>query len=65
MQYTTNYTQFGQTFHHLNDFYDYHEMAFDGLGLMYAYGPSYGLVRWTWVSAWEQTIAKGWDLLPN
>jgi len=65
MQYTTNYSQFGQTFHHLNDFYDYTEMAGDGLGLMYAYGPSYGLVRWTWVSAWEQTKAEGWDLLPE
>ena len=65
MQYTTNYSQFGQTFHHLNDFYDYSEMAGDGLGLMYAYGPSYGLVRWTWVSAWEQDKAEGWDLLPE
>lgn len=65
VQYTTNYTQLGQTFHHLNDFFDYTEMKSDGHGFMYAYGPSYGLVRWTWVSAWEQDQAEGWDLLPH
>jgi len=64
-QYTIDYTQHGQTFHHLNDYFDYTEMAGDGLGLMYAYGPAYGIVRWTWVSAWEQNEANGWDLVPE
>ena len=64
-QYTVNYTSHGQTFDHLNNYYDYREMAGDGLGLMYAYGPAYGIVRWTWVSAWVQYSAQGWDLIPN
>ena len=64
-QYTIDYTQHGQTFDHLNDYFDYTEMAGDGLGLMYAYGPPYGIVRWTWVSAWEQNEAGGWDLIPD
>jgi hypothetical protein len=62
-QYTIDYTQHGQTFNHLNDYFDYTEMAGDGLGLMYVYGLPYGIVRWTWVSAWEQNEANGWDLV--
>jgi hypothetical protein len=65
VQYTTDYSQLGQTFHHLNDYFDYTEMKTDGHGFMYAYGPTYGLVRWTWVSAWTQDKAEGWDLLPD
>jgi len=65
MQYTLDYTQFGQTFNHLNDYFDYREMAGDGLGFMYVYSPSSGIVRWTWVSAWEIFDAEGWDLVPK
>jgi hypothetical protein len=65
MQYTVNYSQFGQTFQHLNNYFDYRPMGTDGLGFMYAYGPQYGLVRWTWVSYWSLDQANGWDLIPN
>lgn len=64
-KYTVNYSQLGQTFTHLNNYFDYREMSTDGSGFMYAYGPSYGFVRWTWVSAWDQDKAEGWDLLPE
>jgi hypothetical protein len=65
MQYTVNYSQFGQTFEHLNNYFDYRPMSTDGSGFMYAYGPSFGLVRWTWVSYWSLGHADGWDLIPN
>jgi len=65
MQYTLNYSQFGQTFQHLNNYFDYRPMSSDGLGFMYAYGPSSGMVRWTWVSYWSLDKADGWDLVPN
>ncbi|HMG90658.1 MAG TPA: hypothetical protein VK589_11385 [Chryseolinea sp.] len=64
-QYTIDYSQHGQTFSHLNDYFDYTPMATDGSGFMYAYGPSYGMVRWTWVSYWSPDEADGWDLIPN
>ena len=65
MQYTVNYSQFGQTFQHLNNYFDYRPMATDGSGFMYAYGPSFGFVRWTWVNYWSLGYAEGWDLIPN
>jgi len=65
MQYTVNYSQFGQTFQHLNNYFDYRPMSTDGLGFMYAYGPSFGMVRWAWVSYWSLDEADGWDLIPN
>ncbi|HEX6893507.1 MAG TPA: hypothetical protein VF141_22500 [Chryseolinea sp.] len=65
MQYTVNYSQFGQTFQHLNNYFDYRPMATDGSGFMYAYGSQHGLVRWTWVSYWSLDYANGWDLIPN
>ena len=65
MQYTVNYSQFGQTFQHLNNYFDYRPMANDGSGFMYAYGSSFGFVRWTWVSYWDLDHAAGWDLIPN
>jgi len=65
MQYTVNYSQHGQTFDHLNNYFDYRAMTYDGLGFMYAYEPSYGIVRWTWVSYWSWDQANGWDLIPK
>jgi len=65
MEYTVDYSQFGQTFQHLNNYFDYRPMATDGSGFMYAYGPSFGLVRWTFVNYWELDYALGWDLIPN
>lgn len=65
MEYTLNYTQFGQTFDHLNNYFDYRQMSGDGHGFMYAYGPLYGMVRWSWISYWDLNVAKGWDLIPK
>ena len=65
MEYTVDYSQFGQTFQHLNNYFDYRPMATDGSGVMYAYSPSFGLVRCTWVNYWELDYALGWDLIPN
>lgn len=64
-KYTINYSQLGQTYSHLNNYFDYIDMTGDGHGFMYAYGPNYGLVRWAWVSAWTQDKAEGWDLIPD
>jgi hypothetical protein len=63
MEYTQNYTQLGETFDHLNNYFDNRGMETDGLGYMYAYSPSVGIVRITWVSPWVSDKAKGWDLL--
>jgi len=65
MQYAVNYSQFGQTFEHLNIYFDYTPMNGDGSGFMHAYGSSFGIVRWTWVSYWSLGHADGWDLIPN
>ncbi len=63
MEYTLNYTQLGQTFDHLNNYFDNRAMPTDGLGYMYAYSPSVGIVRTTWVNPWTSNKANGWDLV--
>jgi hypothetical protein len=64
MAYALNYTQLGQTFDHLNVYMDYSEIATDGAGLMYIYGPSSGFVRMTAYNPWGNN-ALGWDLIPR
>lgn len=65
MEYTLDYTQLGQTFDHLNNYFDNRGMEGDGLGYMYAYSHSVGVVGIAWVSAWDFNEAKGWDLISN
>lgn len=64
MEFARNYTQFGQTFDHLNIYQDYTETVTDGLGLMYVYSPSDGFVRMTVFNPWVSEKVTGWDLIP-
>jgi hypothetical protein len=63
--YIENYDHRGTVFPRLNIYFNYTEVAFDGWGYTYVYGPSDGLVRIAWVSAWSPTEAAGWDLIPR
>jgi hypothetical protein len=62
-EYSTNYSQFGKSFDHLNIYFDYRDMSTDGHGFMHAYGMKYGFVRISWISFWELDKASGWDLI--
>ncbi|MBL7873026.1 MAG: hypothetical protein JNM78_15525 [Cyclobacteriaceae bacterium] len=63
--YTINYTQFGEHFDSLSNYFDYTEMSFDGHGYTYIYTSDTGFTRIAWISAWNIWTADGWDLLPQ
>ncbi len=64
MEFARNYSQFGQTFNHLNILQDYTMTATDGPGLMYVYSPADGFVRMTVFNPWVSEEVTGWDLIP-
>jgi hypothetical protein len=64
MEFARNYTQFGQTFDHLNIYQDYTATATDGAGFMYVYSPINGFVRMTVFNPWVYEPVIGWDLIP-
>ena len=64
MEFSRNYTQFGQTFDHLNIYQDYTATATDGLGFMYVYSPAHWFVRMTVFNPWVYDPVTGWDLIP-
>lgn len=61
VEYSANFVNFGRVYGRLNIHFDYRDMTTDGLGFMYAYSPSDGFVRLTWVSYWGLSVANGWD----
>jgi hypothetical protein len=63
MEFALNYTQFSQTFDHLNIYQDYSATATDGPGLMYVYAPAHGFVRMTVFNPWVYNEVTGWDLI--
>jgi hypothetical protein len=63
--YTINYTQFGEHYDYLSNYFDYTQMAGDGWGYTFVYSSNSGFTRIAWVSAWEIWTADGWDLLPH
>jgi hypothetical protein len=63
MEYTLDYTQLGQTFDHLNNYFNNRGMETDGFGYLYAYSHPVGIVRVAWVNAWYLNEAEGWDLV--
>lgn len=64
MEFSRNYTQFGQMFDHLNIYQDYTATATDGPGFMYVYSPANGFVRMTVFNPWVHDPVTGWDLIP-
>jgi hypothetical protein len=64
MEFSRNYTQFGQTYEHVNIYQDYSATATDGPGLMYVYSPANGFVRMTVFNPWVYDPVTGWDLIP-
>lgn len=62
-EYIEDFDYFGKLYPRLNIYYDYREVASDGWGYMYVYGPSDGIIRYTWISAWSPEKAVGWDLI--
>jgi len=64
-EYLKNYNHYDIVFPRLNIYFNYKEVAFDGWGYTYVYGPSNGLIRVAWVSAWTTNEADGWDFIPR